>query len=96
MIEVGRRIIFEKSTGKIIMVMGEMQGDVLPREDLGELGYIDLEYGQYSDEFSKVKSFHIDPDTKKVIFDEIIEPVLTPEQQIAELQQQLLQAQGMV
>lgn len=97
MVQIGKRIIFDKTTGKVLADFGEMQGDnILPRETIGELDYVDLSYGQDRDKFMRVKSYHINPDTKEVIFDELFDSIPTPEQQIAELQQQLLQAQGVV
>lgn len=95
-IQVGRRIIFDKITGAIIFNTGEMQGDMPPREVINELDFIDLPFGQDSDKFMRAKVYHVDPITKEVVFDELVEPTLTPEQQIAELQQQLLQAQGVI
>lgn len=96
MIQVGRRLIFEKLTGKIVMDMGEMAGEVLAREPLNELDYLDLAYGQDSDKFMRVKAYHVDTTTKQVIFDELYEPVVTPQQQIEDLQNQLLIAQGVI
>lgn len=96
--DIGRRIIFEKSTGKIILDMGEMSGDILPREDLGELDHIDLPFGQDADKFKQgIKAYHIDPETKTLIIDEVMERVLTPEQQqIEDLQNKLLVAEGVI
>lgn len=94
--EVGRRIIFDKTTGKIIFDMGEHSGDVPPLEPITEIDFIDLPYGQDSSKFNNAKSYHIDVATRQVVFDEFREPTLTPEQQVAELQQQLLQAQGVI
>lgn len=68
---VGRRIIFEKNTGKLVIDLGEMSGEVTPREALSELDYIDLAYGEDADKFFRVKSYHIDPMTRKVVFDEL-------------------------
>lgn len=95
MIEVGRRIIFDTVTGKIILNTGEMQGSVLPREKIvGGLDFIDLPYGQDSDKFMKAKSYHVDLDTREVIFDELYSPVETEEEKLrrekAELENQLL------
>ncbi|WP_373845053.1 hypothetical protein [Clostridium sp.] len=91
--EIGRRIIFDTATGKIIMDTGEMQGSdgsLLPREPINGLDYIDLPYGQDSDKFNRVKSYHVNPETKEIVFDEFYNPVQTPEQRISELENQLL------
>jgi hypothetical protein len=95
-IQVGRRIIFDKTTGEVIMDMGEMQGDVIERQHYDGISHVDLPYGYESDKFSRVKKWHIDVNTGLPVFDELAEPVLTPQEQIAELQQQLLQVQGVV
>lgn len=96
MIQVGRRVIFDITTGKVICDMGEMQGDVLARESIGSLDYIDLPYGHMADEFSRSVKWHIDPETKEVVFDELREPTLTPEQQIEQLENELLIAKGLI
>ncbi|MBI6873731.1 hypothetical protein [Clostridium aciditolerans] len=89
-IEIGRRIIYDKLNGKVLVDLGEMQGDVLPKEAIGGLDFIDLPYEQDSDKFSRVKKYHIDVNSKQVVFDELYEPVLTPEQRIQNLENQLL------
>lgn len=93
-IQVGRRIIFDNTNGKIIFDMGEMQGNVLPRENIGGLDYIDLPFDQDSDKFMRVKKYHIDVNTKQVIFDELYPAVETEEEKLrrekAELENQLL------
>ena len=94
--EIGRRIIFDSITGKVISNSGEMQGEVLPREDIGGLDYVDYPYGYEADKFMRAKSFHIDPLTKAVVFDELYEPVLSPQEQIEDLQNQLMIAQGVI
>lgn len=96
--QVGRRIIFDKVTGKIIMDSGEHYGDIPLLVPITELDFIDLPYGQDSDKFNRVKNgvYYVDVATKKIVFDELFDPIPTQEQQIAELQQQLLQAQGVV
>lgn len=71
--QIGRRILFNKNTGKIIMDTGEMQGHVTPREPLNEedIGIVELEFGAYTNEFSRAIRFHIDPITKDVVFEEL-------------------------
>lgn len=91
--QIGRRIIFDTQTGKIIMDTGEMQGSdgsLIPREPINGLDYIDLPYGQDSDKFNRIKSYHVDPTSKTVVFDELYDPIQTPEERIQELENQLL------
>lgn len=96
MLKIGRRIIFDKLTGKVICEMGEIAGDVLPREDINELDYVDLEYGQHNDKFRRANRYYIDSNTKKVVFDELREPIKTPEEKIVELENKLLIAEGVI
>lgn len=97
MMQIGRRILFNKVTGKIICDLGEMQGDVLPRENLNEkdIGIIELDYGQYAEEFSRATSIRVNPETRELLF-ELREKVLSPEQQIIELENQLLVLSGVI
>ncbi|SHJ62649.1 hypothetical protein [Clostridium magnum] len=93
----GRRIIYDTVTGKIVYDMGEIVGEgILPREPFNSLDYVDLEVGQDADSFKRVSQYHIDPATKTVVFDVLREPVLTEAEQIAQLQQDLLIAQGVI
>lgn len=94
--QVGRRIIFDRNTGNIVVDFGEMQGDVLPREDINELDYVDLPYGMYNEEFSRVKKYHVDTNTKEIVFDELYPKQLTQAEQIEELENQLLISQGVI
>lgn len=93
--DVGRRIIYDKVSGEIMIDLGEMQGDVLPRNTI-ELDYLDLPYGQDSDKFNRVKKYHVDVTTKAIIFDELYDPPVDKDEEIASLQQQLLTAQGVI
>ena len=90
--ERGRRIIFDKATGKIYTDTGEAVGDLFPHDEISGLDYIDFPYGYESDNFSKAVKYHIDTDTRTVIFDELIPLPMTYE----ELQQQLLIVQGVI
>lgn len=97
--QIGRRIIYDTTTGKIISDLGEMQGSdgsLIPREPINGLDYIDLPYGQDSDKFSGVKSYHVDVVSKSVVFDELYDPPVDKDTEILQLQQQLLQAQGVI
>lgn len=88
MIKCGRRIIFEKTTGRVIVDFGEMEysDDCSGREEINELDYVDLEYGYESDTFKRATLYHVNPQTKEVIFDKVAEPVKNPQDQIAQLQ----------
>lgn len=97
--QIGRRIIFDTQTGKIISDLGEMQGTdgaLKERDSINGLGYVDLPYGQDSDKFNRVKSYHMDTTTKTVVFDELYDLPVDKDAEIATLQQQLLQSQGVI
>lgn len=99
MTELGRRIIYDTTTGRIIINTGEIQclnGSLTPRESINGLDYIDLPYGQDSDKFGRVKSYHVDVTSKTVVFDELYDPPVDKDAEILQLQQQLLQAQGVI
>lgn len=95
-LEIGRRIVYEKNTGNVVIDLGEIQGGVSPRPILGDIAYTDLEHGQNADEFKRCVKWHIDPTTKQPVFDELTEPIQTPEERIAELENQLLIAEGVI
>lgn len=69
--EIGRIVIFDPTNGKPLADLGEMSGDVLPREPIGGLDYIELPFGAYADEFSRAIRWHVDPVTKNPVFDEL-------------------------
>jgi hypothetical protein len=98
--QIGRRLLIDKSTNKVIHEFVEMNGEVLPRPDINNLILIDLEYGKYSEEFTRLKdglnSVKVVGIENKILEFDLREQIQTSEQQIAELQQKLLQAQGVV
>mgnify|MGYP000863659640 CR=1 FL=1 len=91
---IGRRIIYDSVSGKVLLDLGEGQGE--PRVAINSLDYIDLPYGQDSDKFGRVKSYHVDVTSKTVVFDELYDPPVDKDAEILQLQQQLLQAQGVI
>lgn len=96
--QIGRRILFNKITGEIIVDMGEMEGDVLPRIELqegdGDIGILDLPFGAYVNEFRKMISVKVNTETRELEFELSTEQ--TPEEKIAELENQLLIAEGVI
>lgn len=97
MAELGRRIIFEKTTGKIIVDFGEASGAVLPeRETITELDFVDFPSGAYADEFSRVLAMHIDPLTKQPVFDELADRPLNDQDYIEQLEDALLIQEGVI
>lgn len=73
--ERGRRILYDNATGKVLISTGEAIGDVLAHEEIqGQIEALDLPYGYESDKFLRAKLYHVDPETKTVVFDELAEP----------------------
>lgn len=92
--EIGNRIIYDKVTGKVLYginynCLGEC-GDALEGLRPTEIDFIDLPYGDKT--LQDANTYHVDVVTKKIVIDTTIAHVATYE----ELQQQLLQAQGVI
>lgn len=80
--QIGRKVYYELNTGNVIQDTGEMQGSVIETtidEDfqayvnLSErvkesVGYVQLEYGQYRENFGKYP-YHIDIETQEIVWD---------------------------
>ncbi|GIQ63651.1 hypothetical protein PACILC2_22190 [Paenibacillus cisolokensis] len=80
--EIGRRIYFDTRNGNVILDTGERSGDVTEtavEEDFvtykelsaripETVGYIDLEYGQYSEDFARCNGYRVDPETQQILF----------------------------
>lgn len=95
--DVGRRLLYDAVTGEVLHDTGERSGDVLDRPEIhGEIKHLDLPYGQDLDKFMRIVRYHIDTDTKVVVFDELLPPVVSQEQTIADLENQLLEANGVI
>lgn len=94
--EIGKRIIFNKQTGKVLnSCFDEMTDTGLTQEQVNELrpveiDFIDLQYGDTT--LQDVDKCHIDISTRKIVIDSKVKHVPTYE----ELQQQLLQAKGVI
>jgi len=85
--KIGDRIIFDQN-GNILVQLGQMQGDVLPRKEITELNYIDLEYGEV--DYLKYKIISIDITTKRPVLKSIEIPKTEEQLRIEELENQLL------
>lgn len=94
--QIGQRIIFNKVTGKILNgTFDEREDTGLTQEMIGEMrpseiDFVDLEYGQI--DYTKYRIVAIDTATKQPILEELPKPQPSYE----ELQQQLLQSQGVI
>ncbi|HDF2637014.1 TPA: hypothetical protein PC410_004028, partial [Clostridioides difficile] len=84
---VPNRVIYDQ-TGKIIFETGESCGDVLPRNKITELDYIDIPYG--SIDYIKNRIIGINIETKQPILEEIPVYVSEEKKRIQELENQVL------
>ncbi|WII36906.1 hypothetical protein [Paenibacillus thiaminolyticus] len=80
--EIGRKIFYELSTGNVIFVREEMSGNVIEStidQDFDSFsalaGYnrhavnvIQLEYGQYAEDFATCSGYRVNPATKQLEF----------------------------
>ena len=80
--KIGRRIYYDKATGEVLIDTGERQGDVIPTtieydinvyKRLSErnretFDYIELEYGQYAQDFTECNGYRVNPETRKLEF----------------------------
>ena len=85
--QIGNRIIFDEK-GNILLQMGEMQGDVLDREPIEKIDYIDLEFGSIDYATHYIESINVE--TKEPVIKEYPKAELTDEQMyIKELEEKL-------
>lgn len=85
--QIGNRIIFDEK-GNILLQMGEMEGDVLDREPIEKLDYIDLEFGSIDYTTHYIESINVE--TKEPVIKEYPKAKLTDEQMyIRELEEKL-------
>ncbi len=100
--QVGRKIYFDKLTGAVIVDTGEMIGNVretTQEEDfqtykaLAErvpetVGVIQLEYGQYRQDFAECNGYRVNIDTLALEFS-YPDPNLPPDEQVIKYQKPL-------
>lgn len=85
--QIGNRIIFDEK-GNILLQMGEMEGDVLDRDPIEKLDYIDLEFGSIDYSTHYIESINVE--TKEPVIKEYPKQELTDEQMyIKELEEKL-------
>ncbi|WP_162985607.1 hypothetical protein [Virgibacillus halodenitrificans] len=81
--KIGSRIYFERESGNILIIRGERQGpyvkqtsitqDIETYKALSErnrdtFDYIELEYGQYAQDFAESNGYRVNPTTRKLEF----------------------------
>lgn len=79
---IGRRIYFDKITGKVLVDTGEDLGNVykktieqdiqtytvLSERNRDTFDVIELEYGQYAQDFAECNGYRVNPETKQLEF----------------------------
>ncbi|MBE2934946.1 hypothetical protein HPJ99_06820 [Anoxybacillus flavithermus] len=79
---IGRKIYYDKLTGNVLLDTGERVGFVLPTtidqdfesyEELKQrvretVGVIQLEYGQYAEDFAQCNGYRVNPETLELEF----------------------------
>ena len=82
MSQIGKKIYYEKDTGNIILVTPEQSGgavestidqdfekyEVLKQRVRDTVGVIQLEYGQYEQDFAQCNDFRVNPQTLELEF----------------------------
>lgn len=80
--QIGRKIYFDKTTGNVILDTGEMVGfvtettieqdfetyQVLKERVRDTVGVIQLEYGQYAEDFAQCNGYRVNPETLELEF----------------------------
>src|SRR5699024_1232776 len=80
--KIGRRIFFDSKTGNVLINTGERQGFVkettveqdienyktLSERNRDTFDYIELEYGQYPQDFAECDGYRVNPETKELEF----------------------------
>lgn len=80
--KIGRKIYFDKSTGNVILDTGEMMGAVvettvdqdfetyqaLKERVRDTVGVIQLEFGQYAQDFAECNGYRVNPETLEIEF----------------------------
>lgn len=94
--QVGKRIIFEAATGKVVCAIGEMEGNVFPHEVVGALEALDIPFGQNDDEFKRAVSYSVDTVTKTIVFGELRPPETNFAEYVRDLENELLIARGLI
>lgn len=86
----GRRICYDSITGEIILDTGEEINATAERPVWNGITYIDIPYGQDADKYSRVVKYHVNVNSKTVIFDELGQIVIPEDTKFKALYQNIL------
>jgi len=81
-VKIGRRIYYEIATGNTLVDTGERQGSVIPTSVEQEVqsyhalhsrvrdtyNYIELEFGEYAQDFAECDGYRVNPETRTLEF----------------------------
>ncbi len=117
--KIGRKIFYEVETGNVIINTGERQGSVIPstiEQDIatykslfernrGSFDVIELEFGQYAQDFAECNGYRVNPETKELEFsypnpseEEFQEPIYQKplSEEVKNLKSQVLEMQNYI
>ncbi|WP_051236802.1 hypothetical protein [Paenibacillus pinihumi] len=80
--EIGRKIYYDKASGEVIVDTGQRAGSVVPttvEQDYAAyrslvvrlpdtVGLLQLQYGDFEQDFANCVGYRVDPDTEQVLF----------------------------
>lgn len=81
-VKIGKRIYYDALTGEVVLDTGERKGSVtsttieqdiqtykaLSERNRDTFDYIELEYGQYAQDFAESNGYRVNPETKELEF----------------------------
>jgi hypothetical protein len=89
----GNLVIYD-TTGKIFSQSGEIDGDVLPHEYPKGIPYIEIPFGTMA--IKKLISIDVSKEVHEPVFEDIVIPITPEQQRIADLENQLLESEGLI
>ncbi|MCB2300945.1 hypothetical protein [Clostridium tagluense] len=93
--EIGKRIIYDKATGKVLNnTFEEMSGSLQEGLRPLQMDYLDLPYGDTT--LKEIDQYHIDVINKTIVVDSRTIHTQTEEEKIVELQNKLLESEGVI
>lgn len=85
-------LILYDTTGKIFLNTGDWDGSILPNEIPVGIPYIETQFG----ELNGKRVISVNVETKTLITEDIITPLSAEQQKITELENKLLETEGLI
>lgn len=109
---IGKKIYYDINTGEVLLIMSEMGGEyrettfeedyntykVLNERLINTIGCIQLEYGQYAEDFAQCNGYRVNPETLELEFSYPDPNATEPQEQVYQkpLTEQLKETQQAV